>query len=109
MAAVAVSADGQRIVSVDQAGVARVWEASSGRPLAVFDGHTRDPNADDRLIHAVTISPARRRPYSWSDPAELATAAGGRDGARFLLDISSGRLLARATSTCLLPRPEADR
>ena len=40
----------------------------------------------------MTLSPDRRRTYSWSDPAELAAAAGDRDGLHFLLDIGSGRL-----------------
>jgi hypothetical protein len=57
----------------------------------------------------VTLSPERQRTYSWSDPAELAAAAGDRDDLRFLLDIGSGRLLAHATSTCLLHRAEAER
>jgi uncharacterized protein (TIGR00369 family) len=34
----------------------------------------------------------RRRTCTWADPAELATAAGDRDGLRFLLDISAGLL-----------------
>lgn len=40
----------------------------------------------------MTLSPERQRTYSWSDPTELATAAGDRDGMQFLLDIGSGRL-----------------
>jgi uncharacterized protein (TIGR00369 family) len=40
----------------------------------------------------VTLSPERQRTYSWSDPAELAAAAGDRDGMQFLLDIGTGRL-----------------
>ena len=42
----------------------------------------------------MTVTPERRRTYSWSDPDVLAAAAAHLDGLQFLRDIEAGRLPA---------------
>ncbi|MFZ9753320.1 MAG: WD40 repeat domain-containing protein, partial [Cyanobium sp.] len=70
------SADGQRLASGGSDGTVRVWEAASGRELAVLEGHKG-------LVRSV----------SWSSDGQL-LASGGEEGTVRLWDAASGCELA---------------
>lgn len=77
IASLAYSPDGTRIVSADEVGHLKIWDADNGRALHSIGNPT--PVAE---LHAVAFSPSGRR---------IATA--GRDGMARVIDAESGREL----------------
>jgi WD40 repeat protein len=70
--AVAVSADGTRVLSSGGDGSVKLWDAATGRLLRTFEGHSRD-------VRSVAFSPDGRRVLSGSDNTlKLWDAATGR-------------------------------
>jgi WD40 repeat protein len=94
-AAVAVSTDGRRAVSLGWDGYARVWDLSTGEPLLTLADHYS-------WVHTVAISPDGHRAVSGSDDGTvrvwdlgtgelLRTMAGHGDGVKAVAVSADGR------------------
>jgi hypothetical protein len=73
--AVAVTPDGQRLVTGDEYGMVRIWDAASGHELRTLKGHTGE-------VRCVTVTPDGQRIITGAD-----------DGTARLWDAVSGRPL----------------
>jgi WD40 repeat protein len=78
LGSIAVSPDGSRILTASRDGTARLWEASSGKPLATLQGHT------DSVLDAVfSADGSRILTASWDKTARLWEASSGKPLATF--------------------------